>query len=155
VPIPESLLRDSRNYAISLTPSIVSSVGPLIDTLVNSGVSRYVKFKLLDGVGLYASSTSTGDERSAEERFGTVKTVPGSKEDVFKSKELGLLQKRKLMKFLMATASQSDKSPGKESTSVDNLPFLKYLTSKEVGLDTEVANAVAYALSLSSDPTGE
>lgn len=155
VPIPESLLRDSRNYAISLAPSIVSSVGPLIDTLVNSGVSRYVKFKLLDGVGLYANASNGGAKSSGQEWAGSVKTVPGSKEDVFKSKELGLLQKRKLMKFLMATASQLEQSSENVTNSVDNLPFLKYLTSKEVGLDAEVANAVAYALSLSSDPNGE
>jgi Rab proteins geranylgeranyltransferase component A len=158
VPISEALLRDSRNYAISLAPSIVPSIGPLIDTLVNSGVSRYVKFKLLDGVGLYANASNNGDKQgssSAHEQGGSVKTVPGSKEDVFKSKELGLLQKRKLMKFLMATATQSDKPATNGSNSTDNVSFLNYLTSKEVGLDAEVASAVAYALSLSSDPNGE
>jgi RAB protein geranylgeranyltransferase component A len=158
VPIPEALLRDSRNYAISLAPSIVPSIGPLIDALVNSGVSRYVKFKLLDGVGLYASASNSGAEQGdgfSQERFGSVKTVPGSKEDVFKSKELGLLQKRKLMKFLMATATQSDKPTTNEPNFTDNVPFLGYLASKEVGLDAEVASAVTYALSLSLDPNGE
>lgn len=141
VPISEALLHESRHYAISLAPSVVSSVGPLIDTLVKSGVSRYVKFKLLDGVGLYAGNEG-----------GSVKTVPGSKEDVFKSKELGLLQKRKLMKFMMAIAAKTE---SRVESKVDEVAFLDHLTSKEIGLEPEVANAVAYALSLSSDPKGK
>ncbi|KIM27206.1 hypothetical protein M408DRAFT_9392 [Serendipita vermifera MAFF 305830] len=153
VPITEELLRQSRDYAISLAPSVVPSISPLIDTLIKSGVSRYVKFKLLDGVGLYASipSPSSSENEASDENgpIGTVKTVPGSKEDVFKSKELGLLQKRKLMKFLMSTASNLESTLG---TDQQKISFLEYLTSKEVGLAPDVADAVAYALSLSSDP---
>ena len=155
VPIPEALLRDSRNFSISLGPSVVPSVGPLIDSLINSGVSRYVKFKLLDGVGLYALSGAGDAEDGRPESVGSVKTVPGSKEDVFKSKELGLLQKRRLMKFLMNTASQTDTTFGNGSKSTDDNSLLAYLTSKDIGLDVEVANAVVYALSLSVDPNGE
>ncbi|PVF99147.1 FAD/NAD(P)-binding domain-containing protein [Serendipita vermifera] len=137
VPISTESLRQSRDYAISLTPSILSATGPMIDTLVASGVARYVPFKLLDAVGLY-------DEAKAE-----VKMVPGSKEDVFKSKELGVLQKRKLMKFLMATASREASKSTETQNNDEN--FLDHLRGKNVGLDKEISNAIFYALVLSTD----
>jgi hypothetical protein len=112
----------------------------MIDTLVSSGVARYVPFKLLDSVGLY-------DEAKAE-----VKTVPGSKEDVFKSKELGVLQKRKLMKFLMATATQDSNKP--EEPQNNDERFLDHLRGKNVGLDKDISNAIFYALALSTDTNG-
>jgi Rab proteins geranylgeranyltransferase component A len=140
VPISADSLRQSRDYAISLTPSILSATGPMIDTLVSSGVARYVPFKLLDAVGLY-------DEAKAE-----VKTVPGSKEDVFKSKELGVLQKRKLMKFLMATATRDANKP--EEPQNNDEKFLDHLRGKNVGLDKDISNAIFYALALSTDTNG-
>ncbi|KAG8821875.1 Rab proteins geranylgeranyltransferase component A, partial [Serendipita sp. 399] len=151
VPISEELLRDSRHYAISLSPSIVSSTGPLVDALVASGVARYVPFKLLDAVGLYSQAAETGLNQSADGE--QVRLVPASKEDVFKSKDLGLLQKRKLMKFLMSTAtSDANQPPATPHLEVDQSNLRGYLTSKLVGLDNDIADAIAYALALSTDP---
>lgn len=46
---------------------------------------------MLDSVGIWDND-------------GSIKKVPGSKEDVFKDKSIGLLDKRRLMKFLMFAA---------------------------------------------------
>ncbi|CCA66966.1 hypothetical protein PIIN_00803 [Serendipita indica DSM 11827] len=149
VPIPEAVLRESRNYSFSLSPSISPSIGPFIDTLVKSGVARYVPFKLLDAVGLYSDTA---------ERSSQVRLVPASKEDVFKSKELGLPQKRKLMKFLMgANSSERHPAPTQEGgeSSPTKTTFRDYLQSKEVGLDAGIADAIAYALALSTDANEE
>jgi RAB protein geranylgeranyltransferase component A len=142
VPLSQDVLRESRQYAISLMPSIVPSVGPFINTLVNSNVARYVPFKLLDAVGIY-SLDSDGKRK--------IKAVPGSKEDVFKNKDLGLSQKRKLMKFLLNSSNYEEASL--DETQLQR-PFLEYLKGKDVGLDAEIADAIAYALSLSTDPKG-
>jgi len=69
----------------------------MIESLVGSGVSRYGGFKLLEGVGIYSAG-------------GQVKRVPSSKEDVFKDKDMGILDKRKLMKFLMFVTSEFEES---------------------------------------------
>lgn len=81
------LLANRRRYALSLFPAVLPSRGPLITTLINSGVSKYVSFRMLDSVSLWDQ--------------GAVRRVPGSKEQVFKDKDISLQEKRKLMKFLM------------------------------------------------------
>lgn len=58
-----------------------------MEALVRSGVAKYASFKLLDAVALYEDGTFT---RTA-----------ANKEDIFKDKRLSLIDKRKLMKFLM------------------------------------------------------
>ena len=138
--IPEYLLPRSRDYAISLSPSVLPATGPLITALVQSGVARYGAFKLLDAIGIYGTD-------------GTVETIPASKEDVFKSKALSLVEKRKLMKFLMFASGEFDASDvlrGKEGVA-----FSEFLRGPEFGLSAELASAVAYALAHCSAEIGE
>jgi RAB protein geranylgeranyltransferase component A len=97
--LPAALKQASRNYSLSLAPSVVPSVSPLIETLVSSGVSRYSTFRML-------ASTAIFDAAS-----GTAKKVPGSKEDVFKDKEVGLVDKRRLMKALLWIMGEFEGSP--------------------------------------------
>ncbi|PIL36591.1 hypothetical protein GSI_00280 [Ganoderma sinense ZZ0214-1] len=120
----------ARQYAVSLAPSIVPSIGPHIDSLIASGVSRYGSFKLLEKVAVY-------------DRPGLVQSVPGSKEDVFKSKALSLIDKRRLMRFLMFAAGEFEGK--KELEGKEQSPFVQYL--REVfSLDDKAVNAIAYAL---------
>ena len=134
----QTLPPQSRQYSVSLAPSIVPSIGPHIDSLIASGVSRYGQFKLLDKVAIY-------------DRPGFVQSVPGSKEDVFKSKELSLIDKRRLMRFLLfATGDFEGK---KELEGREDMPFLRYL--REVfALKDKAANAIAYALAFCTTEAG-
>ena len=138
--IPEHILSRSRDYAISLSPSVLPATGPLITALVQSGVARYGAFKLLDAIGIYGTN-------------GTVETIPASKEDVFKSKALSLIEKRRLMKFLMFASGDfeiSDTLLGKEE-----IAFSEFLKGPEFGLSAELASAVAYALAHCSVESGK
>lgn len=92
------LERDKRRYALSLYPAVLPSRGSLISTLIASNVSKYVGFRLLDSVGLWQAGEG-------------VRKVPGSKEEVFKDKTIGLADKRKLMKFLMWVAGEFEDDP--------------------------------------------
>ncbi|KZT13206.1 FAD/NAD(P)-binding domain-containing protein [Laetiporus sulphureus 93-53] len=135
-----SSLPQSRQYSLSLAPSIIPSIGPLIDALVASGVSRYGGFKLLEKVALYAAP-------------GKVRHVPGSKEDVFKSKELSLLDKRRLMRFLTFAAGEFEGS--KELEGKVDVPFFGFLR-ETFSLEDRTAGAIAYALAFCNsalDPT--
>jgi hypothetical protein len=108
------LERDRRRYALSLYPAILPARGTLISTLIASDVSKYVGFRLLDSVGVWeegrcsSSSENAGAQAQAEaaepQVGGQVRRVPGNKEDVFKDKSVGLVDKRRLMKFLMWVA---------------------------------------------------
>ncbi|KZT66985.1 FAD/NAD(P)-binding domain-containing protein [Daedalea quercina L-15889] len=135
LPLPQS-----RQYSISLSPAVIPSVGPLIDALIASGVSRYGGFKLLEKVAIYIGP-------------GSVKPVPGSKEDVFKSKDLSLLDKRRLMRFLMFAAG--DFEGMKELEGKEDSPFTDFLRDV-FSLGEETAAAIAYALAFcvsAQDPT--
>ncbi|KAJ7062947.1 GDP dissociation inhibitor-domain-containing protein [Mycena amicta] len=129
-----------RAYSLSLSPALIPSTGPLIDALVASGVSRYGGFRLLERVCIYHPS-------------GIAKPVPGSKEDVFKSKEISLVEKRRLMRFLQFAAGEFEDN--KELESHADSPFPEYLRT-ECSLNEEMTSAIAYALAYClspSDPT--
>jgi RAB protein geranylgeranyltransferase component A len=92
--IPTELLKLSRRYCISLDPSFIPAIGPFIEVLLRSGVHRYADFKLLDAIALLETTRTSASEVS---RF---KRVPMSKEDVFNEKDVSLLDKRRIVKFL-------------------------------------------------------
>jgi len=128
----------SRQYSISLLPSIIPSVGPLISTLVDSGVSRYGGFKLLEQVALYRSP-------------GSVQSVPNSKEDVFKNRQISLIDKRRLMRFFTFVSSDFEDKPelhDKEAT-----PFIDFLTSVFT-LERSIAETIVFALAFCTSLQG-
>lgn len=100
-----SLQADKRRYAISLFPALMPSRGALVGTLIASDVSKYVTFKLLDGVHVW-----TGSEEQTHR-------VPGSKEDVFNDKSVSLPDKRKLMKALMFAGGDFEQDPALQGRS--------------------------------------
>jgi hypothetical protein len=102
-PLPDDLRKASRDYSLSLAPLLIPSVSPLIDTLVASGVSRYSTFRLLESTSIYVPAAS-------DDVGGEARRVPGSKEDVFKDKTIGLREKRSLMKVLLWIAGEFEGS---------------------------------------------
>ncbi|KAK7053847.1 GDP dissociation inhibitor-domain-containing protein [Favolaschia claudopus] len=129
-------LAQSRAFSISLAPSLIPSTGPLIDALIASGVARYGGFRMIERVCVYDPS-------------GTVKLVPGSKEDVFKNKEISLLDKRRLMRFLMFAAG--DFEDKKELEGHADTPFPEYLKTV-FSLTGDMINAIVYALAYCLSP---
>ena len=80
------------------------SRGPLVELLIASQVARYLEFKSLDRTFLRV--------RGGWER------VPSSKEDVFQTTLVNVVEKRQLMKFLtfcLAYQSQPDEYAGTRS----------------------------------------
>ncbi|KAG9002639.1 Rab proteins geranylgeranyltransferase component A [Tulasnella sp. JGI-2019a] len=135
----KSLLKESRQYSISLMPTIIPATGDVISALVGSGVSRYGGFKLLEAVGVYDA-----------DHAGHIRRVPSSKEDVFKDRDMSLIEKRRLMKFLTFAAGQfeqADELRGQEST-----PFLDFLRTK-FSLSVPVSNAIVFAIAHCSSPS--
>ena len=128
----------ARHYSISLCPSLIPSTGSLISSLVASGVSRYGGYRLLERVGIYDRATG-------------IRNVPGSKEDVFKSKEMSLVGKRRLMRFLLFASGDFENSS--ELQGKTEVPFLAFL--KDVwSLEQQVSEAIAYALAFCASPEG-
>ncbi|KAH9482877.1 Rab proteins geranylgeranyltransferase component A [Psilocybe cubensis] len=130
----------ARQYSICLRPAVLSAMGPLISSLIMSGVAKYSGFRLLDCVSVY-------------DGYGRAKSVPGSKEDIFKSKEISLIEKRRLMRFL--TFAAADFVGKKEIEGKENMPFLEFLKSV-FSLSEEVSTVIVYSLAFcmsSTEPT--
>ncbi|WVQ79147.1 hypothetical protein IAT38_001243 [Cryptococcus sp. DSM 104549] len=135
-----SLEADRRRYALSLFPAVLPSRGALIDTLISSDVSKYVSFRMLDSVAVW------------DEAEGGIRRVPGSKEEVFKDKSVGLLEKRKLMKFLMFAAGDFETEEvlqGKEAQ-----PLIQFL-QESFTLPSHLATSITYAIAHCTSLTDE
>lgn len=80
------IVKEGRKFNIDLVSKLLYSQGLLIDLLIKSNVSRYAEFKNVTRILTF--------------REGKVEQVPCSRADVFNSKELTMVEKRMLMKFL-------------------------------------------------------
>lgn len=80
------LVKEGRKFNIDLVSKLLYSQGLLIDLLIKSNVSRYAEFKNVTRILTF--------------REGKVEQVPCSRADVFNNKELTMVEKRMLMKFL-------------------------------------------------------
>ncbi|KAG1811356.1 FAD/NAD(P)-binding domain-containing protein [Suillus variegatus] len=119
----------ARQYSVSLGPSVIPSIGPFISSLIASGVSRYGSFKLLGRVVIYDG--------------GMLKDVPQSKDDIFQSKAMSLLEKRRVTRFLMFAAGDFENN--KELHGQENSPLLDFL-HRIFLLSEATARAITYAL---------
>jgi RAB protein geranylgeranyltransferase component A len=151
--IPEKLIGLNRHFAISLAPTIVPCAGPTIDVLIRSKVASYCTFRLLQKTAVFAS----GD--IATQRTTSLRKVPSSKEDIFKDKNLSLVDKRKLMKLLQKAgpgAENNEESQAMKSEVVSEQPFFEYLCAKEgANLSFDLATSIAYGVALCSSEQGE
>ncbi|NXW41912.1 RAE1 geranylgeranyltransferase, partial [Nyctiprogne leucopyga] len=80
------VVREGRRFNIDLVSKLLYSRGLLIDLLIKSNVSRYAEFKNATRILAF--------------REGKVEQVPCSRADVFNSRQLTMVEKRMLMKFL-------------------------------------------------------
>ena len=78
--------------------------------------------------------------------------MPGSKEDIFKSKEISLLEKRRLMRFLSFAAA--DFEDNKELEGMEDTPFLEFLP-KVFSLSKEITSIISYSLAFCMSSTGK
>ncbi|XP_073498273.1 rab proteins geranylgeranyltransferase component A 1 [Phyllobates terribilis] len=80
------IVREGRRFNIDLVSKFLYSRGLLIDLLIKSNVSRYTEFKNVTRILTY--------------HHDKIEQVPCSRADVFSSKQLSMIEKRTLMKFL-------------------------------------------------------
>lgn len=142
--LPESLASLDRHYAISLAPALLPATGPSIDCLIRSKVSSYATFRLLERTCV--ASRQTGDDATL-----MLTNVPASKEDIFKTKALTLIAKRKLMKLLMYIGTEDWQSDLSRDPDLARMPFVSYLAEVH-NMSPNLVDAVAYGLCLCATP---
>ncbi|KAJ9480049.1 Rab proteins geranylgeranyltransferase component A [Pseudozyma hubeiensis] len=143
-PLPPSLASLDRHYAISLAPTLLPATGPSIDCLIRSKVSSYATFRLLERTCV--ASASTDDSTNM-----TLTSVPASKEDIFKTKTLSLIAKRKLMKLLMYIGTEDWQSDLARDQNLARKPFVAYLAEVHK-MSPDLIDAVAYGVCLCATP---
>jgi Rab proteins geranylgeranyltransferase component A len=110
----------------------------MISSLIASGVAKYGGYRLVKRVGVYDGQ-------------GSVRLVPSSKEAVFRDHTISLLDKRRLMRFLLFAAGDFEDNPelaGKEDT-----PFGEWLRTTW-SLNDQLVDAISYALSYCTSSSG-
>ncbi|KAJ1822766.1 hypothetical protein LPJ56_000947 [Coemansia sp. RSA 2599] len=126
----EQLLVNDRRYSLELAPKLAFCRGDTIDLLIDEGVGEYVQFR--------------GIEHNYIVRGEQLERVPETKEDVFASTTLGLIEKRKLMR-LLSIISDDDQCQRLLEEAGDSEDFTVFLQSR-FKLDGRLLDAVLFAV---------
>lgn len=109
--------RKKRSFALDLSPALLYANGEAVDGLINSGVSEYCEFKSIIGLHLFMKNQSS-KLKSKGPSVSSLSKVPCSKRDVFQTKLLSPMDKRRLMKFLQTASDYAVAKSTKEFHSV-------------------------------------
>ncbi|XP_069572725.1 rab proteins geranylgeranyltransferase component A 1 [Brachyistius frenatus] len=108
------LVKEGRRFNIDLVSKLMYSRGSLVDLLIKSNVSRYAEFKNVTRILTY--------------RHGNVEHVPCSRADVFASRQLSVVEKRKLMRFLTSCVEETE-----EQQAYNGRPYVEFLRDQQLG----------------------
>lgn len=108
------LVKEGRRFNIDLVSKLMYSRGSLVDLLIKSNVSRYAEFKNVTRILTY--------------RHGSVEQVPCSRADVFASRQLSVVEKRKLMRFLTSCVEETE-----EHQAYNGRPYMEFLREQQLG----------------------
>ncbi|OCT66000.1 rab proteins geranylgeranyltransferase component A 2 [Xenopus laevis] len=124
------IMKEGRRFNIDLVAKFLYSRGLLIELLIKSNVSRYTEFKNVTRILTYHD--------------GKIEQVPCSRADVFASKQLSMVEKRILMKFLMHYVDY-ELHP-EDYQDYENSTFLEFLKSKQ--LTPTLQHFVLYSIAM-------
>lgn len=129
------IIKEGRRFNIDLVSKLLYSRGLLIDLLIKSNVSRYAEFKNVTRILVF--------------REGIVEQVPCSRADVFNSKQLTMVEKRMLMKFL-TFCMQYEEHPD-EYKAYEETTFSDYLKTQK--LTPNLQYFVLHSIAMTSETT--
>ncbi|KAF7206777.1 rab proteins geranylgeranyltransferase component A 1-like [Nothobranchius furzeri] len=115
---------------------LMFSRGSLVELLIKSNVSRYAEFKNVTRILTY--------------HHGNVEQVPCSRADVFASRQLSVVEKRKLMRFLTSCMEETE-----EQQAYYSRPYLEFLHDQHLGDNLQHFLLHSIAMASPDTPTGE
>ncbi|XP_036126705.1 rab proteins geranylgeranyltransferase component A 1 isoform X1 [Molossus molossus] len=127
------IVKEGRRFNIDLVSKLLYSRGLLIDLLIKSNVSRYAEFKNITRILAF--------------REGRVEQVPCSRADVFNSKQLTMVEKRMLMKFL-TFCMEYEEHPD-EYKAYEEMTFSEYLKTQK--LTPNLQHFVLHSIAMTSE----
>ncbi|KAM4620715.1 rab proteins geranylgeranyltransferase component A 1 isoform 2-T2 [Polymixia lowei] len=129
------LVKEGRRFNIDLVSKLMYSRGPLVDLLIKSNVSRYAEFKNVTRILTY--------------RHGNIEQVPCSRSDVFASRQLSVVEKRMLMRFLTSCLEQED--PPQDYQAFTNRPYLEFLRNQK--LTDNLQHFLLHSIAMATEDT--
>uniref|UniRef100_A0AAQ5ZSE4 Rab proteins geranylgeranyltransferase component A n=1 Tax=Amphiprion ocellaris TaxID=80972 RepID=A0AAQ5ZSE4_AMPOC len=132
------LVKEGRRFNIDLVSKLMYSRGSLVDLLIKSNVSRYAEFKNVTRILTY--------------RHGNVEQVPCSRADVFASRQLSVVEKRKLMRFLTSCVEEMEEHQG---PFLGGRPYLEFLRNQQLGDNLQHLLLHSIAMVTEDTPTEE
>uniref|UniRef100_A0A3Q2ZE82 Rab proteins geranylgeranyltransferase component A n=1 Tax=Kryptolebias marmoratus TaxID=37003 RepID=A0A3Q2ZE82_KRYMA len=130
------LVKEGRRFNIDLVSKLLFSRGSLVDLLIKSNVSRYAEFKNVTRILTY--------------RHGNMEQVPCSRADVFASRQLLVVEKRKLMRFLNSCMEETE-----EQQAYNGRPYLDFLRDQQLGDNLQHFLLHSIAMVTEDTPTEE
>ncbi|XP_075939442.1 rab proteins geranylgeranyltransferase component A 1 isoform X2 [Anarhichas minor] len=130
------LVKEGRRFNIDLVSKLLYSRGSLVDLLIKSNVSRYAEFKNVTRILTY--------------RQGQVEQVPCSRADVFASRQLSVVEKRKLMRYLTSCVEETE-----EQRAYNGRPYLEFLCDQQLGDNLQHFLLHSIAMVTEDTPTEE
>lgn len=121
-PLPPAIAPGAaRRVVVDLLPTLLLARGAPVDAVVDSGAANYLEFKTVEAAYIAEERASDGAPLP-----WALRLLPSSKADVFSAPGLGLLDKRRLMRFLQwaldyAHAAESAGSGGGDVTSLNEV----------------------------------
>uniref|UniRef100_A0A182R9D5 Rab proteins geranylgeranyltransferase component A n=1 Tax=Anopheles funestus TaxID=62324 RepID=A0A182R9D5_ANOFN len=131
----EKIEQEYRRFNIDLAPKLLYARGAMVDLLISSNICRYTEFRALD--------------RVATVWDGRIMTVPCSRSDVFTSKDVNVIEKRLLMKFLQSCASYEENAEAQED--LNGKTFLEHLQTHK--LTPNLVHYVLCAIAMGNERT--
>lgn len=156
----------SLQLDLACAPKLCLGAGDMIDALVSSDAHRYLEFKAVQNTYLWLQSSNEGSSDSPTATTTTTDAsgansgsgispiaVPASRSDIFKTKDLGLAEKRLLMRYLKSEQdalglqeSHAGAKPGQSDQDTNaTLAMAEYLSTVH-GLPEKLRAIVMYGI---------
>ncbi|CDH52243.1 rab gdp-dissociation inhibitor [Lichtheimia corymbifera JMRC:FSU:9682] len=133
--VPTDLGRD-RDYNIDLIPKFMMANGEIVRFLTHTDVTRYLEFKQIAGSFVY--------------RDGKISKVPASETEAISSPLLGMVEKRRLQKFLEFIQNwKEDDVSTHEGFDLDKDTMIKVY--EKFGLEPGTQDFIGHAMALHLD----
>jgi Rab GDP dissociation inhibitor len=133
---PPPALGPPRDYNIDLVPKFIMGGGKLTQTLVRTGVTRYLEFKAVDGAFVL--------------NRGRVERVPATDMEALRSPLMGLFEKRRARAFFIYVQDYRADDPRTHAgRDLARLPMGALYA--EFGLDPATVDFIGHGLALHTD----
>ncbi|KAJ8298316.1 hypothetical protein KUTeg_024847 [Tegillarca granosa] len=128
-----ALKKEWRKFNLDLAPRLLYCRGSMVELLITSDIAKYCEFKTVT--------------RMLTLLNGKLEKVPCSRADVFSSKDVSMLEKRMLMKFL--TFCNDYQNQPQEWTAFKDKPFIEYLIHKK--LTKNIKHFIQHSIAMVTD----